>query len=979
MDNYARAVQILVSLSGGVEQQITNINKLLDQLAGRKIDIGTSPSNSIEKLASGAQLASNNVKKISDATNDVEKKSVSNFDTIKRSMEDMQYGISNLTSSFIGLAAGAALVGLSWRQSADFALYNEQINRAIDNNKKLGISSQELTKFVKEQAAAGEGTKQDTSKKLYAVLMAGTKYFKGTSQEKLEQADAITDFWFANQEIMKEKGFGSPEELILRTVRSTGKMSGLFAENMAAAMGVSSSGKEMASAKSRIKYMVETGSNPEIVNMQEELAKRPWEQFEVSLNKLKNSIGDSLIVPMSIFIRSLTSVLDLIRAIPGAPGLIAFSGIILAAVSAIGLLSSVIGPGIVALRSLHAMMTLNNLTTAQNILLNKALIVTDWLGITSKAARTTATVAEATATAGLTGAIGMEIVALEADAIATTTAATATTGLAAAEWAALSPLLLIAIPLVALAGLLYLVETRTHVFSNALKQLSETQLSKDIAKWFQDVGYWAGYAIDRFGFVIGSDLTNSIKTLDTAYSSIKSITSGDFLKSPIDLILNTKTESVSKSSSESVFGPMSLIIRAGFPTIQKYLEIISNNITTVRNLFDSSIGTISRIYNSIVNLPQNIWKFITEGLESLINNIRTKFSETVESISSMLPLDDLNTTINNLKTNIETFRTTISTSIDNFKTNLSTSIDNFKTNIETFITNLKDNITTSISDLSTTLSTTINNLKEGLTSAIENFITSIKEKLPSWLGGGEQGSSQSMGPLSEQEVINIIKGMKYDDGSKKFKFSDKIYQIAYQEAVTGIPQDYLNADPGKYNKMVSKIEDIIAKPEKYQTNITNNNINNISDNRSPHEIEVAKASGDINYDASKNLGKSFGLIEGEGFSAEESKAIESNLKWANEGYAKGGFVEKSGLALVHSGEPIIPAEVASSSRLQSILENIAFGSEISTTNHGDINVNINYTAPVNSSPSNMIVMDKISFEHMVCDIVAKKLRQLNGY
>jgi hypothetical protein len=137
----------------------------------------------------------------------------------------------------------------------------------------------------------------------------------------------------------------------------------------------------------------------------------------------------------------------------------------------------------------------------------------------------------------------MESVALEIDAVAnlnttgaifgTTAARTAaigptmgltgaTTSLAAAEWAALSPLLLLAIPLIAIAGLLYLVETRTHVFSNALDKLSKTEMSKDLIQWLEDVGYWAGYAVDRLGSVIESDLFSKIDSLDSAYTNVKS-------------------------------------------------------------------------------------------------------------------------------------------------------------------------------------------------------------------------------------------------------------------------------------------------------------------------------------------------------------------------------------------------------------------------------------------------------------------------
>lgn len=132
----------------------------------------------------------------------------------------------------------------------------------------------------------------------------------------------------------------------------------------------------------------------------------------------------------------------------------------------------------------------------------KARIVTDWLGITSLGARTVATT-------GLT---------------------TATIGLAAAEWAALSPLLLLAVPLIAVAGLLYLAEPRDHVFSKALDRLSKTEMSKDLIQWLEDVGYWAGYAVDKLGSVMGAGIETGIinpivgpiEGLDNLYKNFKS-------------------------------------------------------------------------------------------------------------------------------------------------------------------------------------------------------------------------------------------------------------------------------------------------------------------------------------------------------------------------------------------------------------------------------------------------------------------------
>lgn len=80
---------------------------------------------------------------------------------------------------------------------------------------------------------------------------------------------------------------------------------------------------------------------------------------------------------------------------------------------------------------------------------------------------------------------------------------------------------------------------------------------------------------------------------------------------------------------------------------------------------------------------------------------------------------------------------------------------------------------------------------------------------------------------------------------------------------------------------------------------------------------------------------------------------------------------------MHSGEPIIPAEVASSSRLQTILENIAYGSETTTTStiNNEPIINIYY----NVDPRSGIMMSDTDFERKIRKTVSDALRQKNGY
>ena len=1005
LDNFARSVQILIQIAGNPEQRLTEINRLTDQLNSKKIGL----TDAVSGLAGGANNAAGAMGKVASSTQDVASKasdlsgkSVSAFGKIKESVLDLNNGVQTLVASLAGIAMGGAISGLTWKASAESTLYVEQIERAINSNKKLKISFAELEEFSKQQAEAGEGTRRANIKEYYSILMAGSQYIKGSSTEKLAKADYITDFWFANQELMKGQGFGSAEDLVRSSVRTTGKMTGTRRDALATALGVDPEGKEMSSAKNRMKYMMEMGKD---VNMSEALSKRPWEGFATSLKSLKDSIGDSLVWPMTAFIKLLTGGVKLLNAIPGASLFIGLAGGALALVSTLTLLNGVLAPGIALLKQMVLWTNLHTAAEVKQMVVSKALIITDWLGVTSKAARATATATAAASTAALTGAIGMEIVALEVDAVATTAAATATTGLAVAEWAALSPLLLLAIPLIAIAGLLYLVETRTHAFSNALDKLSKTEMSKDLIQWLEDVGYWAGYAVDRLGSVIESDLFSKIENLNSAYTNVKSgnvagllgLSNNKSSESNNTIIPNVTSQLLGSVTGEPSTNLLTMTkIVTPLSLMQNHLEFIVNVLSWFKNFFSGG-NPLTNIYNAIIRLPANIYKSVSEWVSKQIEKVTTKFSEITKffgDINTELSTkfgeitSDISTKYNEITTSVSTWfseiTSTVTTKYNELLTNASTKFGEITSGVSTKFNEIITTITTKITDIISTITTKFEGITTTITTKFNDIITSIKSMLPSWMGGGTSE------PLSKQEVINTVKEMKFDDGSNKFNFSDETFNAAYTEATTGTPQEHPNlADPEKYDRLVDKIADVIRNPLLYKNNDTNNNTGNSK--WSPHEIEVKRHEGNIDYETSKQMGISEGLILPEGSkntspqidlasiapeTSEEQSWTDSALNMI--GFADGGFVQKTGFALVHSGEPIIPADVANSSRLQNILESIAYGGSSSNT-YGDINVRINYTSPTSSASNNMIVMDRISFEHMVSDIIAKRLRQLNGY
>ena len=316
-------MNILVEIAGNPEAKLDAINKKLDQMP-KKTVVGSEATNQVDKLAGSTSRLESSVSGMSN-------KVQSAFGNIKTAAKGLQDSIQQMATSIAGITIGGAVSGLAWMDLAKTKLYNEQIKEAVENNKKLGLTYEQLTKFSAEQAAAGEGTRQYTAKELYAVLTAGSKY-TGKGQKGLEAADAITDFYFKHQEMMQEQGIGSAEQMVQRAIMTEGKMSGRFGVKFATAMGVSPDDASMKSAKARMKYFMEQGAT---VNMKTELDERPWEQLQVNIDKLKYSIGDSIAGPMAYLTGIVARLAEILREIPGVPALIGMLGAGLAIASAL--------------------------------------------------------------------------------------------------------------------------------------------------------------------------------------------------------------------------------------------------------------------------------------------------------------------------------------------------------------------------------------------------------------------------------------------------------------------------------------------------------------------------------------------------------------------------------------------------------------------------------------------------------------------
>jgi hypothetical protein len=207
--------------------------------------------------------------------------------------------------------------------------------------------------------------------------------------------------------------------------------------------------------------------------------------------------------------------------------------------------------------------------------------------------------------------------------------------------------------------------------------------------------------------------------------------------------------------------------------------------------------------------------------------------------------------------------------------------------------------------------------KDSIVSQFSNF---IKNVFP-WAGGAD------VTPTFEGYKEYVENARKGSENYRMYtKTSDEVLRAAYTEGQTGIPQEHPYIDEYEYNLLVSGYK-------KYRESETSTTASQASPfgniptgNLSPHETEVKRSEGDIDYEASRQRGIAAGLIlEDSKYdikSYTNGKETISPRAWSALGsdqqeywtpqYAVGATFKKDGLfaGRVHAPEEIIPQATA---------------------------------------------------------------------
>lgn len=255
---------------------------------------------------------------------------------------------------------------------------------------------------------------------------------KGSKAESA--TEAIEKLYFQDNTYLSKKGISSSADLAELLTKKTLSRS---EKQLLSDIGITGG-----SASSRLRSAERLSGN---INPSDLVKGDPLAALNNRLGEFSKNMGKVMIEPMTRILEYVNKILDLINSIPGAPGLLAVGMVLVSMAGGASLLITALSPLIGVYTALKGAMLSQAAATVYASVVTKGAALAQWL--------------------------------LNAAMLA-------------------SPFILIIIPLAVLAGALYLVEKKTHMFSNALKRLKSGEIGSDIKEFFTGVS-------DRISGVVG--------------------------------------------------------------------------------------------------------------------------------------------------------------------------------------------------------------------------------------------------------------------------------------------------------------------------------------------------------------------------------------------------------------------------------------------------------------------------------------------
>ena len=594
-----RNLVVQISAADTATSVVENLRNLLDEFkASIALSFDTSATTDV---ISDIVNVDDTIKNVSSTT--VEAQSV--FDdfgnrakeavgAIKDGVDDFTSSIGGMIASMSGMAAGGAVAGFSWLDASKAKLYAKEVYGAIDASKSFGVTSQQVQEQVNSMTAEAPGwiTSANALKQTYDMLAMGGKYLK-TGVAGLAQTEVIGKFAFANQELT---GGMSAEDLIKQATRTAGKMQGRFGIQFAAKIGLKVSDTEMATAKSRVEYLLKKGG---AVNIETALDERPWVKVENNLATLKKKIGESIGGPLAAASNAFSDLVVRITSIPGGSSLLGWAAILTALAGTISLLIGVFTPFIALLGTLKAIM-LGQAVAAEAVALTEG-----QAGVMA--------LFEATANQGLAASF------LEAASAAWTAAA------AFLAAALANPLTWVIIAIAAIGLLAY----KMGWLQKAWDAFTGSAIGKDLINWFNSLGYLAVYVLQVVNalwstFKKSDIFTRMVASLNSIFDTIMGVlgavdTVYGFLKGggqyKIDLSWVGKSlETVANKETKGIFTFLQLLYYFLYDYVRKIHATFVQFGNWLHGVWDTLLSMPHQIAKAIADIGTAAEKKVTTAL-----------------------------------------------------------------------------------------------------------------------------------------------------------------------------------------------------------------------------------------------------------------------------------------------------------------------------------------------------------------------------
>jgi len=651
-----RDLRFRLSLSNEIGNQLVEVKKQLLDVAGTTAEalvrvkvvgreqIGAAKvaaENAGKSMSSAGGVAgtaltslTTRAQGVRDSLSDMKDRGADAFKEIQSCSKDLDDSLGRITKSLLGVAAGGAVAGISWKTAVEDQLSQEQTFAKFTNDKKFKKTGEELKTWSAGFADAG------WTRPMEMTSLADTVYSYGGKRMAGDKGLQVTE-QLARVKAGRVGGLGTSDEMFMRLLEQSTPLADRQKMMVGDALGVSKDDSRLQSRAAREKLLAGVSQSDAI---QKGIDTQPWINANNAIKDLTNSLGMTLAPTMAVVVGGLAS---FIRELSRIPGVSIFLALAAGAVSLVGGLSLLVNVG-TALKSGFGMLC-SIWSLATSFLYGKTAATVDDTAATAAETVTTTTLTgslmAAAAAMELAATAMMSLVAAQGagevsgwslsaseGAVATTntalaatagTAATATAtqavvnnvagfsfkALAMSIWSAVAPLLLIIVPLLALGAVLYYVESKTHIFSNALKTLGKSEMAHDVLDWFKGVGHW---------------INDSIRGLDQFYKALKGGALGSMLGGGL------------KIAGTLLMGPFGLILKP-------LIDLMTNSVE-VQNVIRKLIEIGLTIFQKIADFTLWVWhgildltKKISDFLEKITGKSAAKTDAAKEATAAAQP------------------------------------------------------------------------------------------------------------------------------------------------------------------------------------------------------------------------------------------------------------------------------------------------------------------------------------------------------